>query len=70
MFAKVTGGKLVGGAFLPCPLPHPLSTILKMVKDLSFKQMELPFEKIGMEWAFINSFSPNVIFLYFLKRGI
>ena len=63
MFAEVTGGKLVRRAFLP-------TTILNMVKDLSLKQMELPFENMGVEWAFINPFSPNVIFLYFLKRGI
>ena len=61
MFVKVTGGKLIG---------EPFANILNMVKDLSLKQMELPFEKMGMEWGFINPFSPNVIFLYFLKRGI
>ena len=29
--------------------------------------MELPFEKMGMEWAFINPFFPNVYFHIFWK---
>ena len=65
MFAEVTWGKLIGGAFLPHPLP---STILSMVKDLCLKQMEPPLAKMGVEWVFIKTFSPNVIFLYFLKK--
>ena len=65
MFAYITRGKLIGGAFLP---PSPL-TNLNMVNNLSLKQMELSFEQIEMVWAFINLF-PNVIFLCFLKRGI
>ena len=69
MFAEVTGEKLIGGAFLIAPPPSS-TTIQYMVKDLSLKQMELPFEKTGVGWAFINPFSPNVIFLHFLKRGI
>ena len=65
MFAYITRGKLIGGAFLPS---SPL-TNLNMVNNLSLKQAELSFEQIEMVWAFINLF-PNVKFLCFLKRGI